>query len=142
MEPFVFTLFLLVTFCVQTFVRLKPQTQDALIAKAKIMWTSVKDTAGLVRDKIFRRRMSYRQLFLDQKGQLNQAGRIVLADLTKFCRGMTSTTVVSQVSGMVDPHATGLAEGRREVWLKIMKELGVNPMQVMEAMREDDALAA
>jgi len=144
MESFIFPLIFVAAFGVQTFARLKPSTQDAIIAKAKAMWTAAKNAAQSMHNRIFRRRMSYRHLFLDQKGQLNQAGRIVLADLTKFCRGLTSTTVVSQVSGMVDPHASGLAEGRREVWLKIMKELGLDPMQAIEAVRaeEYDALAA
>lgn len=127
---------------IQLWKRLAEKTRADLIAKAKAMLQSARNMASAVKNKLFRRRQSYRHVFMSESGQMSPAGRIVLADLTKFCRGLTSTTVVSQVSGMVDPYASGLAEGRREVWLRIMKELGLDPMEVMQAVRDEDALAA
>ena len=104
----------------------------------------VRDALTAVRDKLMRRRLSYKALFFSDyaRGELSPAGRVVLADLTKFCRGLTSTTVVSQHSGMVDPIASAIAEGRREVYLRIMKELNLDVSAAMSAVRDDDALAA
>jgi hypothetical protein len=127
---------------VQIWKRLASETQAKIIAKAKAMLQTARNVASAVKNKLFRRRQSYRHVFMTESGSMSPAGRVVLADLTKFCRGLTSTTVVSQVSGMVDPYASGLAEGRREVWLRIMKELGLDPMEVMQAVRDEDALAA
>lgn len=127
---------------IQIWKRLAAETRANIITKAKAMLQSARNAATAVKNKLFRRRQSYRHVFMAESGQMSPAGRIVLADLTKFCRGLTSTTVVSQVSGMVDPYASGLAEGRREVWLRIMKELGLDPLEVMQAVRDEDALAA
>jgi len=127
---------------IQIWKRLAEKTRADLTAKAKAMLQSARNAANAVKDKLFRRRTSYRHVFMSQQGGLSPAGKTVLADLTKFCRGLTSTTVVSQVSGMVDPYASGLAEGRREVWLRIMKELGLDPIEIMQTVRDEDALAA
>ncbi len=73
--------------------------------------------------RIRKRKYAYRRMFLAESGQLSPDGEIVLADLKKFCRATASTVVVSPVSRSVDPIATAMAEGRREVWLRIMAHL-------------------
>lgn len=128
---------------VQVWTRLSAETRATIETKAKAMFNAARNMMHSVATKLFRRRMSYKAIFLTDRGELSPAGRIVMADLTKFCRGLTSTTVVSPTSGMVDPHASGLAEGRREVWLRIMKELGLDAMEAMRTVRdEEDVLAA
>lgn len=128
---------------IQVWTRLSAETRSTIETKAKAMLNAARSAMRNMGNKLFRRRMSYKALFLTERGDLSPAGKVVLADLTKFCRGMTSTTVVSPVSGTVDPHASGLAEGRREVWLRIMKELGLDAMEAIHAVRdEEDALAA
>lgn len=57
-------------------------------------------------------RQSYAAIFM-----ASEAGRIVLDDLRQFCRG-DSTTVCYNSHG-IDVNATMMAEGRREVWLRI-----------------------
>jgi hypothetical protein len=116
-----------------------PELQSLILTKAKAMLDRAR---RVVADKLFRRRMSYKHLFLGDRGELNPAARIVLADLSKFCRGLNSTTVVSPVTKQVDPIASALAEGRREVWLRIMKELSLDPADAIAVMKEEDALAA
>jgi hypothetical protein len=86
--------------------------------------------------KIRKRRYSYRRLFLGDNG-LNADGQMVLADLAKFCRANASTAVVSPISRSVDPIATAMAEGRREVWLRIMGHLHLEDRVVLN-LNEDD----
>jgi len=75
--------------------------------------------------KLRRRRYAYRRMFLGENG-LNADGQIVLADLAKFRRANNSTAIVSPVSRSVDPIAMAMAEGRREVWLRLMAHLHID----------------
>jgi len=86
--------------------------------------------------KLRRRRYAYRRLFLGENG-LNADGQVVLADLAKFCRATSSTAVVSPVSRSVDPIATAMAEGRREVWLRLMAHLHIDERVVFN-LNEDN----
>lgn len=86
--------------------------------------------------KIRKRRYAYRRLFLGETG-LNADGQTVLADLAKFCRANSSTAVVSPISRSVDPIATAMAEGRREVWLRIMAHLHLEDRIVLN-LNEDE----
>jgi hypothetical protein len=76
--------------------------------------------------KIRRRKYAYRRMFLGENGELTADGEAVLADLAKFCKATSSTAVVSPISQKVDPVASALAEGRREVWLRIMAHLHID----------------
>ena len=86
--------------------------------------------------KLRRRRYSYRRLFLGEDG-LNADGQVVLADLAKFCRANSSTAIVSPVSRSVDPIAMAMAEGRREVWLRLMAHLHIDERVVFNLNEED-----
>lgn len=74
-----------------------------------------------LRDLIFKRRLAYRATF----DVTRPANEYVLADLQKFCRAKGTPAVVSPVSGMVDPIATGVAIGRFEVWQRITQHLNL-----------------
>jgi len=87
--------------------------------------------------KLRRRRYAYRRLFLGDDG-LNADGQTVLADLAKFCRANSSTAVVSPISRSVDPIATAMAEGRREVWLRIMAHLHLEDRVVINLNEEEN----
>jgi hypothetical protein len=87
--------------------------------------------------KLRRRRYAYRRLFLGEDG-LNADGQRVLADLAKFCRANSSTAVVSPISRSVDPIATAMAEGRREVWLRIMAHLYLEDRVVINLNEEEN----
>ena len=86
---------------------------------------------------MFRRRQAYRALF-GAGNDLSPASRIVLSDLRKFCRATTSTTVVSQLTQKVDPIASAQAEGRREVWLRIMHHLHVSDADLYRLNDNED----
>jgi len=87
--------------------------------------------------KIRKRRYAYRRLFLGDNG-LNGDGQTVLADLAKFCRANASTAVVSPISRSVDPIATAMAEGRREVWLRIMAHLHLEDRAVINLEEKEE----
>lgn len=77
-------------------------------------------------------------MFLAESGELSPDGEIVLADLKKFCRATASTVVVSPVSRSVDPIATAMAEGRREVWLRIMAHLHLEDRAVINLEENEE----
>jgi len=88
---------------------------------------------------MFARRRAYRALFLDAKGKMTPAGEAIVADLARFCRVHTSTTVVSPVTRTVDTHASMQAEGRREVFNRLTYYLNLTEQQIYQMMeREHD----
>lgn len=88
-------------------------------------------------EKLRRRRYAYRRLFLEGDG-MSADGQIVLADLAKFCRATSSTAVVSPVSQRLDPMAMAMAEGRREVWLRITGHLHIDEKVIFNLNQEDN----
>ena len=66
---------------------------------------------------------AYKNLFLapDDKTPAPMAAP-VLADLRDFCFASVSC-VQKDGNGQIDTHATAVAEGRREVWLRIQEHL-------------------
>lgn len=70
-----------------------------------------------LKNLLFRRRYAYQQTF---KGPLGQE---VLKDLARVCRAHESTF-------HVEDRAHVLAEGRREVWLRIQHHLQLTPEQL------------
>ena len=87
--------------------------------------------------RLQRRKYAYRRLFLGDDG-LNADGQAVLTDLAKFCKANQSTMVVSPVSRQVDPIASAMAEGRREVWLRIMAHLHIEDRVIFNLNEEVD----
>lgn len=53
------------------------------------------------------------------------AGQAVLYDLARFCRA-------NQTTFSADARLHAVAEGRREVWLRIQNHLGMTPAQLFE----------
>lgn len=89
-------------------------------------------------DRILRRKLAYRRLFYDANNNLHRDAEVVLADLRRFCRGTASTAVVSPVSKAIDPIAMAMAEGRREVWLRLMAHLHVDERTVFNLNDNED----
>lgn len=86
--------------------------------------------------RIFRKRVSYRRIFLREDGELNEAAKVVMADLAKFCRARGSTAMVSPQTGSIDPIAMAMAEGRREVFNRINEYLHIND-NILQNLREE-----
>jgi hypothetical protein len=70
------------------------------------------DILQQLKNYLFRRRTAYVKTFI------NPMGEEVLRDLAKFCRAHATTF-------HTDPRAHALAEGRREVWLRIQQHLNL-----------------
>lgn len=83
-------------------------------------------------ERFWNRRNHYRAVFLPESGQR------VLADLREFCRADASCVVVGK-DGKIDTHATVLAEGRREVWLRITETLNLTDEQLFKLKEINDA---
>ena len=82
--------------------------------------------------RLWNRRNNYRKVFGTPEGLR------VLADLREFCRADTSCVVVSK-DGKIDTHATVLAEGRREVWLRITETLNLSDEALLKIKEMNDA---
>jgi hypothetical protein len=87
--------------------------------------------------RLQRRKYAYRRLFLGDDGP-SADGQIILTDLAKFCKATQSTVVVSPISRQVDPIASAMAEGRREVWLRIMAHLHIEDRVIFNLNEEVD----
>jgi hypothetical protein len=74
---------------------------------------------GKLRIALGDRRYAYQTTF---KGPLAQT---VLKDLARFCRAHESTF-------HVDPRAHAMAEGRREVWLRLQNHLNLTTAELWE----------
>lgn len=90
-------------------------------------------------EQVYRRRQAYRMMFLNDKGELNENAKVVLADLARFCRAHRSVAVVSPISQQMDVPATFMAEGRREVWLRIWAILGQNDADLNKLREGEEA---
>jgi nucleoside 2-deoxyribosyltransferase len=88
--------------------------------------------------KIRKRKYAYRRLFLTDNGSLNPDAETIIKDLKKFCRAQSSTAVVSPIRGTVDPIAMAMAEGRREVYLRIMAHLHIEDRVIFNLNEEND----
>ncbi|MDY7802810.1 hypothetical protein U0E23_10060 [Burkholderia stagnalis] len=80
--------------------------------------------------RFWNRREHYRRCFCDERGKLTPAGEAVLADLAAFCRANQSTVITSPVQRTVDPLATMVAEGRREVFVRLVQIIGTTDDQL------------
>lgn len=68
---------------------------------------------------LHRKRLAYARTFCGDGQDVHGDGKIVLADLKRFCRINRGGLVISPKAGMVDPYATVYASGLRDVYLRI-----------------------
>ena len=82
-------------------------------------------------------RESARAVFL-RRDTTPKVARPILDELREFCRADVSCVVVAK-DGRVDTHATAVAEGRREVFLKIQQLLNLTDEQLhkLEGTHDD-----
>lgn len=92
----------------------------------------MKRAAGPLRDIV----AAYRRLFLDGEGNLTPDGKVVFDDLAIFCRFLESSVVVSPQAATTDVPATFLAEGRREVFLRLAARLRLETWRMVQRTAE------
>ncbi len=88
--------------------------------------------------RILNRKQAYRRVFMDASGNISRDGELVLADLRRFCRATSTTVHVSPISKQIDPLAMAMAEGRREVWMRVMAHLHLDEKQVFNLQEPND----
>lgn len=68
-----------------------------------------------------------------------QSGRVVLADLRRFCKAGEPPIVIAS-NGQTDVYATGMAAGRQEVFWRIVHHLHLDDAKLLELKEtfEDD----
>lgn len=86
-------------------------------------------------NRLNKRRAAYRALFLQQDDQVKPAARDVLLDLKRFCHAGKPTYKVGG-NGAIDPLASAVAEGRREVWLRIVEHLELEDRFIVNLREE------
>jgi hypothetical protein len=92
---------------------------------------SISDFAERVRARLMRRRDAYRAVFL-QAGtpDLHPQADIVLHDLARYCHVDRTSLRVSPITGAADPLALAFAEGRRDVFNRIVAQCHLTNEQV------------
>ncbi len=86
--------------------------------------------------RLLTKKHSYRDCFQEPDGQtLTKHGAAVMKDLARFC-GMYKSNMPSGPAG-VDTHAMAVAEGRRQVYLRIAAQLNVKEADILSAMEEE-----
>ncbi len=87
-------------------------------------------------ERKLRVRRVFKQMFLDLHGRPTADGMIALRDLADFCYANKPCPKVNPKSGIIDPIAMGIAEGRREVYLKICDYLNVDERTVTRLLTQ------
>lgn len=66
---------------------------------------------------------------VEDAGSMSPAGEAVLRDLARIC-------YVNRTTASQSPHAMAVAEGRRQVWLHIQKQLSLTDAQVFRITQQ------
>lgn len=77
------------------------------------------------------RRDAYQAVFEPENELQKEWADAVLADLSNFC-GMRKPSIRADNTGRVDPIATAFAEGRRDVFLRILSHMKITDDQLYE----------
>ncbi len=91
-----------------------------------------------IREMLFRKHMAYRQCFLNDKGELTDAARIVMNDLAKFSGYGTTPTVVSPVNRQTDVPATMQRVGRMDTLNRVWKFLRMPVNKIADVVGYDE----
>lgn len=94
--------------------------------------------ADWVRDKILRKKLAFQAVFGAPGSDLSIAQQQVMADLRSFCKVEKSTAMVSMPTGRVDPISMAMLEGRRQVYMRIMKLTSLPEQMMFQHMAGTD----
>lgn len=86
--------------------------------------------------KFWNLREHYRALFRAGSTREDHV-RAVINDLRDFCRADSSCVVIGK-DGRVDTHATAVAEGRREVFLRITQTLNLSDADLQRLKEQEN----
>lgn len=96
----------------------------------------VKEITDRVR-RLMRRMHNYAACFkTSPRGELTDAGAAVLADFARYCGAYDTTVKLSPVARTVDPIASAVAEGRRQAYLYLLKQIRLTPEAILTTMED------
>lgn len=84
---------------------------------------------------ILTKRHDYRVTF-GSDSERSQAQEQVMLDLARFCYAYKTTTMKAPM-GSVDPIASAIAEGRRQVWLRLVGFLQTSDSAILQALERE-----
>lgn len=91
--------------------------------------------------RLLSRKSAYQRTFLGDDNRPHVDAVIVLADLKRFCYIERTTAKVSMTTQSIDPLAMAFAEGRREVFMRLVGFLNLDDStinRITEPTQEDD----
>lgn len=71
------------------------------------------------------RSLAYQRVFLTDDGALNADAVVIFGDLKRFCHVDRSTVKVT-AANTIDPLAMAMAEGRREVFMRMVQIMNLD----------------
>lgn len=87
--------------------------------------------------RMMRRMHNYAACFrTSARGDVTDAGAAVLADMARYCGAYDTTVKVSPVTRNIDPIASAVAEGRRQAYLYLLKNIRLNPEAILSTMED------
>lgn len=87
------------------------------------------ELAERIRARLYRRRDAYRAMFAPM-GDLGPMAEVVIRDLAHYCHASRTSLVFSPVTRQCDPLALAFAEGKRDVFNRIMGQLNLTSDQI------------
>jgi hypothetical protein len=88
------------------------------------------DAFERIRARLARRADAYQALFLGRDKNVAPHAAVVLRDLARYCYVNKPTLKVSPITGQTDPYAMAFAEGRRDVFNRIMSMTNLTDEQI------------
>lgn len=88
-------------------------------------------------NRIGRKQQAYRAIFLGANKEYKEDAKIVLKDLQKYC--WAKSIIVHDNTGKIDPIAMAVAQGRREVYERILTYLHGAEASVKNVQLEADS---
>jgi len=77
---------------------------------------------------------AYERLF----GNLGNADtRLVLTDFSRYCNLYRTTACISRQTGTMDPIAMAFAEGQRDAFLYLLRQLNYDAIALQTAIKEE-----
>jgi hypothetical protein len=83
------------------------------------------------------RRYAYKEVFGQHTDKWTQAQSVVMRDLADYCNAYR-TTSLRPSEGPIDPIASAIAEGRRQVYLRIVAMSQLPDSAILQAIEREN----
>ncbi len=113
--------------------RLSPPRKRAFMGAVSRSAALVRNQAIAMRQRLMRKQSAFRALFLGDDGDLSPQGQIALSHLSRFCYAFATTA-----HGKADRDELMRREGRRQVWIEVMRLLSLDPVDALNAAKLDE----